>query len=340
MDHAILSASSLPALADAFLAAGYLVVSDAADGRGYRAIRDGHEVSLDSGAKPGRTSFKQFLFPKTEPIFYYRKEVNDISLVDPPDINRRVVILGAKPCDAKSPEILAKVFNWDYHDAFFNRRVANTVVIGLACTFHDEFCFCTSVGLSPVSEQGSDVFLVPLGDGSYGLTAVTDKGHAFLEPFTGMLQAGDPARTTQARDAIPVEQHSFCASKVREWIDGHFDDPAWQTAGAGCLGCAQCAFVCPVCHCFDIVDEDLGYLDGMRMKNWDACQAGLFTKHASGHNPRENQTARYRQRVSHKFAYYPEKFGEILCTGCGRCSRGCAAGVDIAEVARTLASCR
>jgi ferredoxin len=29
--------------------------------------------------------------------------------------------------------------------------------------------------------------------------------------------------------------------------------------------------------------------------------------------------------VLHKFSIYPEKFGEILCTGCGNCTRNCPA---------------
>ena len=71
---------------------------------------------------------------------------------------------------------------------------------------------------------------------------------------------------------------------------------------------------------------------GVRRRNWDTCQTGRFTVHASGHNPRANQNARFRQRVLHKFSIYPERFGEILCTGCGRCTRACPAGMDIAEV--------
>ena len=59
------------------------------------------------------------------------------------------------------------------------------------------------------------------------------------------------------------------------------------------------------------------------MKNWDFCQSALFTLHASGHNPRPDQGARQRQRLMHKFSIYPDKFGKILCTGCGNCTRHC-----------------
>jgi ferredoxin len=36
--------------------------------------------------------------------------------------------------------------------------------------------------------------------------------------------------------------------------------------------------------------------------------------------------------VLHKFSIYPERFGETLCTGCGRCAQACAAGQNLPEV--------
>ena len=60
--------------------------------------------------------------------------------------------------------------------------------------------------------------------------------------------------------------------------------------------------------------------------------------HASGHNPRPRQWNRFRQRVYHKFLYYPEKFGRLLCTGCGRCIDACPAGMDLIEVLEGLAA--
>ena len=42
-----------------------------------------------------------------------------------------------------------------------------------------------------------------------------------------------------------------------------------------------------------------------------------FTKEASGHNPRAQNSKRLRNRVAHKFIHYPEKYGEPACTGCG-----------------------
>jgi ferredoxin len=118
---------------------------------------------------------------------------------------------------------------------------------------------------------------------------------------------------------------------VREVLRKRFDDPIWGEFAKSCLACGTCAYACPTCHCFDIQDESAGK-DGIRQKNWDACAFPLFTLHTSGHNPRPDQPSRWRQRLSHKFRYYPEKFRHVLCTGCGRCARTCPSGQDITEI--------
>ncbi len=336
MEPVMITLDSLTRLAATLLASGTQVIADAADGTGFRPLRSADELALRPNEVPGKLSFKQALFPKTEPIFFFKKSKDDIEILDPPSLNQPIVILGARPCDASAPEILSRVFNWDYQDEFFNTRMDHTVMIGLQCGAADAFCFCTSVGLTPDSRRGSDLFLIPLASGSYRLEAVTEKGERFLAAHSGLTQPDDASPALPA--ATPTRR--FDAALVKEWIDHNFEHPFWAHLGETCLGCAQCAFVCPTCHCFDIVDEEYSYFDGRRMKNWDACQFGLFTKHASGHNPRDDQDRRYRQRLSHKFAYYPEKFGEILCTGCGRCSRGCAVNMDIGEIVSRIEALR
>ena len=85
---------------------------------------------------------------------------------------------------------------------------------------------------------------------------------------------------------------------------GRLRGPRWTAETPRCLGCGACAYICPTCHCFDIVDEGSA-AGGVRVRNWDACQFAMFTAHASGHNPRGAQSQRQRQRVFHKFQIYP-----------------------------------
>jgi ferredoxin len=72
------------------------------------------------------------------------------------------------------------------------------------------------------------------------------------------------------------------------------------------------------------------------VKNWDACQFSMFSLHASGHNPRSVQAQRQRQRIQHKFRIYHEKFGTLLCTGCGNCGRNCPVSLGVLNVVEAI----
>lgn len=72
------------------------------------------------------------------------------------------------------------------------------------------------------------------------------------------------------------------------------------------------------------------------MRIWDTCMFPVFTKEASGHNPRGLSKERVRQRVMHKYSYFVDNHGEFLCTGCGRCIAVCPVNLDIREVIREV----
>jgi sulfhydrogenase subunit beta (sulfur reductase) len=332
----IVSEENIKKLVEQLIERNWNVVSQTFDRIKFDYINDGKDLVIDANSKPSNLSMKEFYFPKSESLFYFKRNQNDVELSDPNHLNKRTAIFGAKPCDSAAIPILNKVFNWDYHDEFFNIRVENSVIIGMACNYSDDYCFCTSVGLSPYSEKGSDIFLDPLHDNFYLVKAITKKGEEFISEFVSLFNEADELDLKQRENNSNFLQKKFEIAEVKKWLDLNFQNDFWKDVGIMCLGCAQCVYVCPTCHCFDIVDEDCSYNCGRRAKNWDACQFNLFTKHASGHNPRENQEKRYRQRVSHKFKYYKDRFGEILCTGCGRCSRGCAIGIDIGDIMKQI----
>ena len=127
------------------------------------------------------------------------------------------------------------------------------------------------------------------------------------------------------------EDISSLFSKTKEiW-----NEPIWDEIAAKCVNCGACAFVCPTCHCFDVSDEGKGN-KGKRIRLWDSCMFAIFTKEASGHNPRSQSTQRVRQRVMHKYNYFMDNYDEHLCTGCGRCVVVCPVNLDIREVIKKI----
>lgn len=292
----------------------------------YEPLASATDLVLD--ALP-RRSAKEAFFPVCEDLLSYRKEGQNIALQDvTPERFPETVLIGVRPCDASAIPVLDAVFSWDYKDQFFLERRKKTLIIGLACTTADDACFCTAVGLAPDATNGCDLQMHPLVGGGFRFSSYSEKGEAFLTTWQERFTS--PDQTPAEPLAMPA-QTPFDLERIKAWLDQHFEDPAWDQIGVRCVGCGACAFVCPACHCFDIVDEGTEK-EGKRRKFWDACGFWKFTHHASGHNPRDMQPKRYRNRIMHKFKYYDDKFGQTLCTGCGRCIRVCPVGIDIAGI--------
>lgn len=292
----------------------------------YEFLTAADQLLLNGFIRPANT-IKELIFPRTEKLYGYRLEGKQIELYDVEPPATEQIVVGARPCDAAAFPTLDYVFNWDYKDPFYRRLRDLTTIVTLACRDHDEHCFCTSVKLAPDDEGGSDAMLFDLGDGNYEVRCLTDKGKAL---FAGATQSSD-----KVGKAGPGPEPSIDLDKVKQFLDTNFESPQWQSLSLRCVGCGACAYTCPTCHCFDIVDEG-NAAGGARVRNWDACQFSMFTMHASGHNPRSDKSQRQRQRIMHKFQIYPDKFGEILCTGCGNCTRNCPVSLGVKPVLEAI----
>jgi sulfhydrogenase subunit beta (sulfur reductase) len=355
-----LSSNDLAGLAQDLIAAGTEVIAPAVTGTCESPAALASAACLRPGAGPdliqysvvngpetlalGRgmpsLSLKGHFLPQNEALFCWRQHGAEVDVTPAPVDFAPRVVLGAKPCDAAALAVLDSVMNWEDGDELWNGRRAASTILTLACPMEDDSCFCMAVGAAPDGTRGADGLLTPV-DGGYLVAASTGKGRALLEAhprrFVGLPGNADALRTqgaafrAAAREKVAANLQ-IDAESVRDWVDAHFDDPLLTALGVRCNGCGACSSVCPTCHCFDIIDEVDGVGRGTRRRCWDTCQTGRFTAHASGHNPREDQNARFRQRINHKFAIYPLRFGEVLCTGCGRCTRVCHAGQDLVEI--------
>jgi len=326
----VVSREGLLALVDEWLGAGTLVSAPKEVKPGlflYSKIAGSGDVALDGFIRP-RNSVKDVVFPRHEALCKYKYEGQQLEVSSCEPVNAPHIVLGARPCDAAALTILDKVFNWDFADEFYTARRENTTIVTLACATHDDSCFCTSVDLGPADTKGSDAMLLPLSNGGFEVRAITEKGKAL---FQGKTQA-----SKESAPDVAGPERRFEPDAIRAFLEASYDHPIWADLGMRCMGCGACAYTCPTCHCFDIVDEG-NAAGGTRVRNWDACQFGMFTLHASGHNPRQAQQQRQRQRVQHKFRIYPEKFGEILCTGCGNCTRNCPVGLGMLNAIKAVA---
>lgn len=284
-----------------------------------------------------KLSPKGLFFPQKEVLCHFCRD----TLNDAPIPQEKLILLGARPCDARSLLYLDKVFadqTSQFADPYYLSRRNKSVMITFACHTPAPTCFCTTVGGSPTESTGSDILVTELED-ELLFEVCSEKGGAFLEnyqtffqpPTEEHLQAKN-AQTVQAVEAL----HEFDIEGIKTKLDHIFEEQVWERITNTCLGCGVCTYLCPTCHCFDISDETNAKGEGVRLRTWDSCQYPLFTLHASGHNPRVNKKQRMRQRIMHKFSYTVENVGDIYCVGCGRCVLYCPVNLDIREMLQTL----
>ena len=285
---------------------------------------------------------KGLAFPQVETFFIYSLVGERLELREPPQPPERRVLFGLRPCDARSLALLDLVFRRDtLQDGYYLSRRESTTVVALACAKPGLACFCASVGGGPCSSEGSDLLLTELG-GEYLIEVVTSKGAALAEAWSECGEADEGSLRRKAE--LQARAEAFLAGRLDiEGIDralkGMWDDIFWERLHEKCLGCGVCTYLCPTCHCFDIVDEG-SERQGRRLRLWDSCMFPLFTRHASGHNPRPTGKERWRQRLMHKFCYWVDNYGQVGCVGCGRCVVNCPVNLDIRSALNEIGSRR
>ncbi|MHA1271882.1 MAG: 4Fe-4S dicluster domain-containing protein [Promethearchaeota archaeon] len=276
---------------------------------------------------------KEILFPRNEILFKYEYEGDKVKIIKPDNIEEKNAIFGIRPCDANSFKILEKIFaSGKFKDDLFLKKKENSLLIAIGCNNPKKTCFCTSVYGGPFRKEDVDLFLTDLGD-KFLIQPISEKGKEILNPMRWLTDAGEKDLETalelakQAESKIKTQLNLKDIDKIMKNI---FNHEIWNDISSSCLGCGTCAFLCPTCHCFDVIDEHDHYNNkGARIRIWDTCQFCIYTLHTSGHNPRPTQIERCRNRILHKFSYIPENFNTIGCVGCGRCVQYCPVNNDL-----------
>jgi sulfhydrogenase subunit beta (sulfur reductase) len=311
----------------------YRVVGPVAKGSkfAFDQIADATDLRLDYN-----TSIlppKKYLQPQVERMMTFTrtgKPVVETVIEAPP-----TVILGVHTCDLHGMCVLDEAFSQGYPDAHYLRRRKRTLLVGIECLEPcDEHSFCKSMGTLTVS-NGYDLHLTDLGE-AYAVEVGTEQGTALLNKHGDARQATEADmqalnRVLGAKWPRFPYKLEYDVGELSALMSQSYESPLWDQLAEICLACGQCTLVCPTCFCFNVTDVvELNLQEGERLRYWDSCQLDEFARVAGGENFREHQAARLRHRFMRKGRYLLEKYGELGCTGCGRCARSCL--VDISPV--------
>lgn len=335
-----INVANLPTLYQALAAQGdlYVPAANKAGKVDFEKYTDAVEVNLS--AHLTSRSLKDIFFPQVEPLLAFKRAGKHLEIEAPELANAPTIAFGVRACDARSFELLDKVFLKAPVDAYYTARRKACTLIGLGCSAPEETCFCGTFGID-ATKPATDVATWLVGDELYW-EAQTEKGEALTKALGELLVAAEetPVAEQQAATKAMLKAMPLGSFKIADKIPADelktFNSAVWDKLSAGCLSCCSCTFVCPTCHCYDIRDYNVDDSKTERFRCWDSCMNRDFTKMAGG-NPRKSKKERFRQRFMHKLVYFPENNeGAFACVGCGRCLSKCPMNLNIVKVAKAL----
>ena len=291
-------------------------------------------MALDLDHQP-QESLKPFLFPQQEVIAAYEADQAGYALHPRYAAPPPTLYFGVRSCDLAAILYMDVIFSQRTREPHYLGRRHNTVLVGLNCNAPFPNCFCDATKNGPFSELGADLQLTDLGD-RFLVTAGRAQGETIVSRWPQFFSAAEEAEIKkqyqlylEARGGFQRQVHVDLA--IRRLAEGIVDEAVWQQLSLRCQDCAGCAYVCPTCTCFTIVDQPRSATSGERLRCWDACTFAGFTRMAGGHNSVEPKKAAIKHRFLHKLKYDVENHGRPSCVGCGRCLDICFGGTDIAR---------
>ena len=317
------------------------------------AAKDSKDKYRPNFSEKTRLSPKMVFFPVTEKFFDF-EYVKDTK--DPENIDTRMIIseteetelprllFGLKPCDIAGLRRLDVFYGEGQNkDKYYLDKRKDSIIISIGCNNPFPDCFCTSVGGNPFDFENADIGLVKMDKG-YAIVKISEKAEKLLDDskkfISNKFDAEEDAITIDgiiknSGENIKEFWKEIGKDEFTKIMDRSMNSDVWKEITAKCISCAACTYVCPTCFCFNIRDEQKG-LKGERYRCWDYCMNSYYTLETSGHNPRDDKTKRYRNKINCKYNYNIKRSNNIFCVGCGRCIEVCPASVDIREVIDTV----
>jgi len=302
-------------------------------------VEDVSEMSLEY--IPTILPPKKYFFPQKEKLGDFN--MGDTKMSHTSIEMQPTVIFGAHTCDVDGLECLDAVFHKEPEDPYYSKRSKMITVIGYECMFPCDDCATCVTMDTHNPKAGYDIMITDAKD-KYILHVNSAKGNELIQKAGEFLENDSEEKIKAYLGKLREEKMkkfkvSLIANynELKDIFDGSYNSKVWEDVGKRCVSCGNCTAVCPTCYCFDIFDTvELDISGGDRTRIWDSCQLKPFAEVAGGENFREERSSRQRHRLFRKFDYSVNKYNKFFCTGCGRCTRTCMAGISLIDTVNDL----
>jgi ferredoxin len=287
---------------------------------------------------------KRFVFPHIERMMRIRAGKDKIDIE--PEYNvKPLAIFGIRSCDVAGIGHLDRFFlGGKYRDCYYEIRRESLFLVNMVCSMPgvditDE-CFCLCADTGPAARELFDLQLMDIGD-VYLVVAGSMAGEEFLRDpiFKKATQEHVDRRRailSEVRKQFK-DTTSWFSATVRYVSQGTVLEKTWEEIGNRCLECGGCTYVCPACTCFTVSDRKSANGEVERVRIWDSCALGGFTRMAGGFNPRKAVHDRRNRRFYRKLAhYFIQRELSMACVGCGRCAAVCHGDVGMPAVVEMI----
>ncbi len=288
---------------------------------------------------------KRFVFPHIERLMMARRSNGDLRIEPTYDAPKRA-IFGIRSCDLAGIYHLDRFFlGREFTDIYYEKRRRNLLLINLVCSDPERDigpdCFCMCADTGPAARDHFDLQLMDLGQ-EFLAVAGTPAGEALLA--NPMFHKGGDEHVARRRLILQKLRTHF-ESRMTSWFSGavryvsqgKVGEQTWEEIGQRCLECGGCTYVCPACTCFTVTDRQAGTGEVERLRVWDSCALGGFTRMAGGFNPRRAVHDRRNRRFFRKLAHhFIQRELSMACVGCGRCAAVCHGDIGMPAVVEII----
>lgn len=278
---------------------------------------------------------KNAFFPPQEILFTWQNDPTSVAKGDLRGTNKisepakipDQVLFGVHLYDIHAIALMNDVTRFPVRDDLWRERLAKTLIIGIS---HEpqEYHFWGAIGLD--IHTGYDLFLQDIGK-AYAILEGSDKGKKLIANLNFIKDVPIPEKSQEK-----PQDKLLNLPLIEKVVKKGAKSKIWDKLAKICFGCGICAYVCPLCYCFETSDWiSLDGKSGSRSRRWDACFLPNFFAIA-GVNPKEKLRDRIYNWYHHKFVRFPAEYGRVGCIGCGRCIHYCPAKINFREVLEDL----